>query len=153
MKKNFVIYGMLIALCVVLSFIKIPAASQTVSLDSTPAFFAAMHISSFGGGIVGFFAHLISASINGFPLGIPIHLIIAVMMFISVYIFGLVYNKFGIIPGIITAVIMNGIVSIVPFIWIINYQFFYLMIVPLTIASLINVIIAIIIEKSVKKII
>lgn len=152
MKRKYIELAILIALSIVFSYIVIPAMSGSVALDSTPAYFAAMYVSPIDGGVVGFLAHIISAALKGFPLGIPIHILVASMMVLTVICFGYSYKKFGSIVAIIVATFMNGVVSLVPFIWIINIEFFYAMILPLTLASFINAVIAIIVFERVKKI-
>ncbi len=60
MKRKYINFALLIALSVVLSFIVLPSVSGTIAFDSTPAYFGALYFSPFDGGIIAFFAHLLS---------------------------------------------------------------------------------------------
>lgn len=107
--RTLVIMALCIALSFVGSFLKI---SGTVAFDALPAFFAAIILGPVFGGIVGFFGHFFTAMSSGFPFTLPIHLVIAIMMFFSCFVFGLVYKKLNPVLGIIAGIIMNGPVSL-----------------------------------------
>ncbi|MGL5574912.1 MAG: ECF transporter S component [Sarcina sp.] len=154
--KILVISGMLIALSSILANFKI---FGSVAFDSMPAFLAGIIINPVIGGVVGLLGHLFTGLTSSFPLTVPIHLIIALEMMITVYIFSKVYkiNKF---LGIGVAILLNGPISV--FITGIFHSifvggipvkvFFNTMVLPLTIAGLVNIVIACIIERSVKNV-
>ncbi len=77
--KKLVYMAVLIALSYIGSLIKI---TGTIAFDSFPAFFGALALGGVYGGIIGFLGHLFTAFLSGFPFTLPIHLVIAVMMFI-----------------------------------------------------------------------
>jgi len=87
--------AILVALSGVGAFIKIPSPTGTVALDSAPGYLAAVAFSPLEGGVVGALGHLISAATAGFPLGLPIHLIIAAEMFVFAWLFGLLARPLG----------------------------------------------------------
>ncbi|PID82692.1 MAG: ECF transporter S component [Clostridiales bacterium] len=101
--------AVLIALSYIGSLIKI---TGTIAFDSFPAFFGALALGGVYGGIIGFLGHLFTAFLSGFPFTLPIHLVIASMMFISVYLFGILARKTNIFAAIVVAIIMNGPVSL-----------------------------------------
>lgn len=107
--KTLVIMALCIALSFVLSFVKL---GGSIAFDALPAFFAAILLGPVFGGIVGFFGHMFTALSSGFMFTLPIHLVIAVMMFVSCYVFGLVYKKTNAIVAIIVGILMNGPVSL-----------------------------------------
>jgi len=87
--------AILVALSGVGAFIKIPSPTGTVALDAAPGYLAAVAFSPLEGGVVGALGHLISAATAGFPLGLPIHLIIAAEMFVFAWLFGLLARPLG----------------------------------------------------------
>jgi len=60
------------ALCVIGSFIHPPSPIQSVAFDSFPGFFAALYFGALDGALVCGIGHIITALINGFPLGVSI---------------------------------------------------------------------------------
>ncbi|MGL5068848.1 MAG: ECF transporter S component [Sarcina sp.] len=148
--------GMLIGLSAVLANFKVLGSS---AFDSMPAFLAGIIINPVIGGIVGLLGHLFTGLTSSFPLTLPIHLIIALEMMITVYIFSKVY-KINKILGIGVAILLNGPISVlitgiahnvfvggIPLI-----GFFSTMVIPLTLAGMINIVIASIIERSAKNV-
>ena len=84
---------MLMALFVALSFaganIRI---FGSIAFDSLPGFLAALMFGPVYGAIIGFLGHLLTALISGFPLSVPLHLVIALSMAITMLGFGGVYR-------------------------------------------------------------
>lgn len=150
--KKIVLFAVLIALSAVLAFVKIPIPPiTTLAFDSLPGFVAAALINPVAGGIVGAAGHFFTALYSGFPMGIVAHVIIMVAMFVTMFVFGYLYKKGLKILAGICAVIINGPVSLVPFIFIIGWGMVAAMMLPLSIAAAVNVIIAMIIIPIVKK--
>lgn len=72
--KRLTLAAMLLALCVIGANVKIMGS---VAFDSAPAFLGAVLLGPWFGATLGLFGHLVSAALAGFPLTLPIHLIIA----------------------------------------------------------------------------
>ncbi|GEM_PF-279748 len=140
-----------ISLSAVGAMIKIPSPTGTVSLDSCPGYFSAASFGYLEGSIVAALGHLFTAFTIGFPLGLPVHLYIACQMALYVMVFRYLIKRFHPIVGIITATALNGILSaylIIPFGGI---GLATALIVPLTIGSAVNILIAQLAYSIVKK--
>lgn len=154
--KKMVYVSLLIAISFIGSLIKIQG---TIALDSMPGFFAALYLGPIPGAIVGSIGHLITSMFSGFPLTLPIHLIITLEMGIVVYLFGLIYRKTNGIIACISGILLNGVAVVLvlaPFTsWFAlplnGKAFIYAMVVPLTIGSAVNVILAYTIYKIIGK--
>lgn len=148
--------SMLIALSFIGSLIKIQG---TIALDSMPGFFAALYLGPLAGAIVASVGHILTSLSSGFPLTLPIHLIITIEMGIVVYLFGIIYKRFNAIAACVSGILLNGLAIVLvlaPFtIWLglpLNGKaFIYTMVGPLTIASAVNVILAYIIYRTIGK--
>lgn len=149
--------GMLIALSAVGALIKI---TGTIALDSMPGFFAALFLGPSAGALVGAFGHLLTAVTSGFPMSLPMHLFLMIVMGFVIYVFGITYKKVGSIPAFIVGVVLNGpfaaLVSVpaskmlgLPFN---GWALFNVIIVPLILASIVNVFLAQVVYKSITKI-
>lgn len=151
--KTICLVGLLIALSLILANFKI---FQSIALDSMPAFLGAIIISPAMGGLIGVLGHFFSAMFSGFSLTLPMHFVIMVEMFIVIYIFGVLYEKgakkssvINEIIAVAVGIILNGPVSILisglvaEFLGIMpTMQFVAMMIVPLTIAAVVNIVLA-----------
>ena len=145
----------LIAISFIGSLIKIQGS---IALDSMPGFFAALFLGPVSGAIVGSIGHLLTALTSGFPLTLPIHLIIGLEMAVFIYIFGWIYEKTNPIFASIIAIILNGLASVIILapatIWLgfplSGKPFIYAMAGPLTLASAVNVILAVIVYRIIK---
>lgn len=145
----------LVAISFIGSLIKIQG---TIALDSMAGFFAALFLGPIPGALVGSIGHLLTAMTSGFPLTLPIHLVITLQMALFVYIFGRVYEKTNEIVACTVAIILNGIVAVLMLapitIWVgfplSGKAFIYAMVGPLTLASAVNIILASVIYKMIK---
>ncbi|MFF2878231.1 ECF transporter S component [Gottfriedia sp. NPDC057991] len=157
--KRIVLLSLFIALSAVLSNIKIV---YSIAFDSLPAFLAAMLISPIAGGIVGALGHLLTAITSGFPFTVPVHLFIAIQMLVIVWIFGVLFKKMNQYIAMVVAIILNGPVATLLSGLLIAYlnhsftvktvsSFFILMVVPLTLASAANIVLAFILQKVMKR--
>ncbi|WP_167555422.1 ECF transporter S component [Gottfriedia acidiceleris] len=157
--KKIVLLSLFIALSAVLSNIKIV---YSIAFDSLPAFLAAMMISPIAGGIVGALGHLLTAITSGFPFTVPVHLFIAIQMLVIVWIFGVLFKKMNQYIAMVVAIILNGPVATLLSGLLIAYlnhsftvktvsSFFILMVVPLTLTSAANIILAFILQKVMKR--
>ena len=144
--------ALFIALAAVGANIKILGS---IAFDSLPAFLAAMLIGSREGAIAGAAAHLFSAMLSGFPMTLPMHLIIAAEMALICYITGwLVHNrKRPIWVVAIPAFLLNAFISpLIVIIWPgMGWSVCLALLVPLTIASAANVAGAAVLAYALKK--
>ncbi|WP_283679386.1 ECF transporter S component [Lentilactobacillus sp. Marseille-Q4993] len=141
--KRIVLAALLLATCVVGANIKI---AGSIALDSAAAFIGAIVLGPVDGAVLGFFGHMISALLSGFPLTLPVHLIIAVMMAVCMFIFALIRQKLG--KRKMGAVIFSDIVGYlinVPLELLLLYpilkQGVYAFFIPLTLATVVNLVI------------
>lgn len=145
--RELVMTGLLIALAAVLAQFPI---NGSIGLDAMPAFFGAVAVSPLLGGFVGAIAHLLIASFSGFVFGLPLHIVVALTMFFSCYIYGYVRRKGNRYLAMVIGIIMNGPISLAisalaASIFGMGFSgmpMFLALIVPLTVAASINVIVA-----------
>lgn len=161
MKKNkmdirtWVYMALLIALSFVGSFIKI---FQSIALDSLPGYFAAFYLGPIPGAIVAASGHIITAINSGFPSTLPIHLIIMIAMGIGAYLVGILFRKFNGIVACVAGVLFNGPILLgvlIPITTKLNMPvagkaFFLMLIIPLVLASSVNIILAYIVYNIVE---
>ncbi|SET24259.1 alpha-ribazole transporter [Natronincola peptidivorans] len=148
--------AMLIAISMIGAMIKIQGS---IAFDSMAGFYAAIAISPLAGGLVGLLGHLLSAATAGFPMTLPMHLIVAIEMFLFVYIFGWLYNKASSWMAVLVATLLNGPVAaliVVPTSIMLGLPFsgwplFTVIWIPLTIASFLNISLATMIHKNISK--
>ncbi len=140
------------ALSVIGSFITPYPLVPTIAFDSSPGFFAALYFGVLDGVLITGLGHIVTALINGFPLG-PLHYIIALGMALAGGAMGLVNKtnkKWGFIPAAITAVSINTVLSVimVPTMgWTATLTY---VTVPLLLAASLNAVLATIIYVSVR---
>ncbi len=164
--KQLVAIGLLLALSAIGAQLKI---FGSIAFDSAPAFLAAILIGPVAGGIVGLLGHMITAMTSGFPYGLPIHIVVAVMMYVSCWGFGVVFKRFGAVAGGVAAVLLNGPVSLTVSAYVMMQLYGAPMnavlmsdtgltaalvlpfIAVLTLAALLNVLISLAVYKPVKK--
>lgn len=147
--------SVLIAISFIGSLIKIQG---TIALDSMAGFFAALFLGPLPGALVGSIGHLLTALTSGFPLTLPIHLIIGLQMAVFVYIFGWVYKNTNEVLASIVGIFLNGLVAVIILAPITAWfglplngkAFIYTMVGPLTIASAINIILACVVYRMIK---
>ena len=145
-----------IALSVVGAFIKIPGPLGSIALDSFPGYLSELLFGYIDGGIVIGFGHIISAMTVGFPLGI-LHLFIAIFMVVAGSLYRFVYYCFptknknmNLISATILAATFNGFGGVI-FSPILGWQFSIIITPFLLLASYVNVFLASVIYKQVKK--
>jgi uncharacterized membrane protein len=154
--QRMVIMGMMIAMAAVLA--QFPLFGS-IGLDALPAFFTAALLGPVLGGIVGVIAHLLIAAFTGFPFTLPLHLIVAAMMFVSCYAYGVIRVKHNRYVAIIVAIVLNGPISLglvalvaqwmkAPFS---GLPMFMALIIPLFIGAAINVVMADVIYGMIKE--
>ncbi|HEX3015589.1 MAG TPA: ECF transporter S component [Desulfobacteria bacterium] len=143
-----------IALSTVGANLKIPSITGTPAFDSFPAFLAALLLGPGDAAIIGALGHMLTALTAGFPLTIPIHLVIAVGMAGIVALFSVVSRR-SLWLGIIVGLILNGIIFPALFIPIPTFgkPFFLAMIIPLLIASAFNIALAEVVFRPLSRVI
>lgn len=103
------------ALSVIGSFITPYPPVPTIAFDSSPGFFAALYFGVLDGFLITGLGHIVTAVINGFPLG-SLHSVIALGMALAGGAMGIANKtnkKWGFIPAAITAVSINTVLSVV----------------------------------------
>ncbi|WP_102693124.1 ECF transporter S component [Rummeliibacillus pycnus] len=133
--------AMISALCAVGAMIKVPVGVTSAALDSAPAFLGAAFLPAPAAGIAAAIGHIVSAGVGGFPYG-PFHILIALEMYIVVWGFTRLHQKNHSISKWIFAIIANGILSPLPFYWLISPKMFYGVTPGILITTIINVVIA-----------
>lgn len=147
--KDIAIIGILVGLSFILGMVKI---AGSIALDSTPAFLAVFIFKDYKGALVGGLGHLLSAVTAGFPLGVPIHLATAAIMFIMLYVAAILVKKTNIVTGIGFILLVNTFVApLVVFIAApFSVEVYTGFIVPLGLATIINLVLALLLYKPVE---
>lgn len=148
--------GLLIALSAIGAMIKIQG---TVAFDSMPGYFAALFISPMVGAVVIALGHLLTALTSGFPMTIPMHLLLMGIMAIIAYIFGVLGRKTNGILTCLVATVLNGPVATLISAFVASLlslplngmPMFYALVIPLTIAAGANIVLAYIVNKVITK--
>lgn len=162
--KTLVIMALFIGLSFAGSYIRI---FGSIAFDSMPGFLAALLLGPVYGAVIGLLGHLFTALISGFPLSPPLHLVIAFTMALTMYGFGITYRKvkekfsettvFG-LTGVV-GVVLNAPISLAFSMGTLRLMagreaaLGLLALLPiLTIAAVANVVISILLFKSLEKI-
>ncbi|HWK24257.1 MAG TPA: ECF transporter S component [Ureibacillus sp.] len=146
-----VLTALVAAICVIGSFIKVPGVLTTAALDSAPAFISVAFLPPLYSGFAGALGHLATAFTSGFPSG-PFHLLIAVEMLIITYIFNVLHHKGFKIAKWVFLIIGNGILSALPFYFLISPAFFIGAVPSLLIATIINAVITMFVLPIIEKV-
>ncbi len=142
--KKMATLAILLALCVIGANIKILGS---IALDSFPAFIGAIVLGPFAGAFLGFFGHMISALLSGFPNTLLIHLIIAVLMALCMFFYGWTRQKLArhkmaaSVVSILVAYVINvplDLILLYPLMGPIVFALF----APLSIATLVNLVLS-----------
>ena len=107
--RETVMAGLMIAVAAILAQYPI---NGSIGLDAMPAFFAAVLISPVVGGLVGIIAHMLIAIFTGMPLSLPLHLVVALTMYVSCFAYGyarMVSNRY---IAVALAIVLNGPVAL-----------------------------------------
>ena len=148
--KRLSIMAIFIALSAVGALIKIPSPVGTIGMDSAPGFFCALAFGGLTGAIVIAFGHLLTAAVIGFPMTIPIHLYIACQMAIWAVSYRWVNERLGLIPAVIVAIILNGVVCAFAMLPIIGMGGVMGLMPFLVVGAALNVIISAVAYKAIK---
>ncbi|MGO1383489.1 MAG: ECF transporter S component [Arachnia sp.] len=139
--------AILVALSAVGALIKLPSPTGTVALDSAPGFVAAAAFGPGEGAIVGAIGHMFSALITGFPLGLPVHLLVAAATILWVGLFGFIARRISIWVAAPVGILLNSVGGAAMLIPIHGVGIFAALVVPLLVGSTINVVIAVAVVK------
>lgn len=151
--KRTVMLSMFIALCFVGAMIKLPSPTGTVALDALPAFLAASLLGPVPGAVTGLLGHLMTAASAGFPLTLPIHLLIGVQMAVIVSIYGFLFKNVNRVLAVIIAILLNGVGAPAVLMLLPGFgaAFFAAMVLPLSVGSLINILLAYMVHLALEK--
>ncbi|HSV31126.1 MAG TPA: ECF transporter S component [Atribacteraceae bacterium] len=136
------ILASLIALSVVGSYLKIPSPTGTVALDAVPGYLGGLYLGFGEGAIIAFLGHILTSLNVGFPLGLPIHLLIGAEMALIVAVFRLVYLRWSYLPAIAIAVFLNGVIAPLTMVPLFGWGFFTAIILSLVVSSAANAMLA-----------
>ncbi|RBP61370.1 alpha-ribazole transporter [Alkalibaculum bacchi] len=154
--RKLVYTALLIALAFIGAQIKILGS---IALDALPAFFAALLLGPVAGAAVGAIGHLLTAMTSGFPMSIPIHLVVMCTMAFICWLYGYLNNRINLIVNSTIAIILNGVgatylsVLIMQLLGMIPTvkEFFFMLVGPLLLASTVNVLAAAVLYSLLKK--
>ena len=147
--------GLLIALSAIGAMIKIQG---TIAFDSMPGYFAALYISPAAGAVVIALGHLLTAFTSGFPMTLPMHILLMGLMAVTAYIFGVLARRTNGLIACSVATIFNGpLATLISafFASLLGLAFsgmpmFYGLVIPLTLASGANIVLAYVIHKVIR---
>ena len=108
--KTLVLTALFVALSLVGSNIKI---FGTIAFDSLPGFLAALLLGPVYGAAIGFLGHLFTALTSGFPLSVPLHMVIAITMAITMLGYGYTYKALKNKTSATVSLAVTGIVGTV----------------------------------------
>ncbi|MGN7476575.1 ECF transporter S component [Solibacillus silvestris] len=150
--RYIILTALIAAICVIGSFIKVPVGViATAALDSAPAVISVLFLPPVFAGAAGALGHIATGLTSGFPLGV-FHVLIAVEMFAIVAIFAVLHRKNMYILKWVFVVIANGVIAPLPFYFLISPAFYIGSIASLTIATVVNCVIAIIVMPVLKSV-
>lgn len=134
--------ALIAALCVIGSFIKIPVPPGTPALDAAPAFLSIAFLPAPFAAAAGIIGHLATALTSGFPLTLPIHLLIAAEMGLVVLIAAFLYQHGFKKTTWLWIFISNGVLSPLPYYFILSPKMYFLVAPGIIVATAINVVVA-----------
>lgn len=134
-------YALLIALCVIGG--QIHFGVYSIGFDSSPAFVGALMLGPVAGAVLGALGHLATAASTGFPLSVPIHLAVAIIMAgtgASIgYITKRMTSSFSYVVGGILGYIVNVGVGLGVIAWMMQgVEVVVILFVPLSLAYVLN---------------
>jgi len=144
--QKLTIVALLVAMCFIGANIKLMGS---IAFDAAPALIGTLLLGPIYGMTLGFFGHMVSSLIAGFPLSLPVHIIVAIMMAITMFAYSLTRKwmqeraKYptAIIFSSIVAFLLNGPLSLLALYPLLG-NMVYALFVPLAIASVCNIFVA-----------
>lgn len=137
--RQLTLMALLIALSVVGAFVKL--GPWSIAMDAAPGFFAALLLGPASGAFVCLVGHLAVAVATGFPLSLPFHLVIAVVMGLVGAAGGFAARRFGRVAAAAVMILLNGVGSPALLALLPNPMgtgLFAAMVLPLTAAAAVN---------------
>ncbi|MFT8314570.1 MAG: ECF transporter S component [Clostridium sp.] len=148
--RKLVIMALFIAVSFLGANIKIMG---TIAFDSMAGFLGCLILGPVYGAVIGALGHFLTAATSGFPYTLPVHMLIMVDMALTMFFFGIIYNKLskvnkylGIIAAVIIGIIINGPISVLMIVPIMGWGMIS-MIPILCLAAFLNILIAYLIYK------
>lgn len=134
-------YALLIALCAIGG--QIHFGVYSIGFDSSPAFVGALMLGPVAGSVLGALGHLATAASTGFPLSVPIHVAVAIVMAgtgASIgYIAKRMTSSFSYVVGGILGYIVNVGVGLAVIAWMMqSVEVMAILCVPLSLAYGLN---------------
>ena len=153
--RRLVYMAILVALSFVGAQVKVMGS---IALDALPAFFAGLLLGPTSGAIVGAVGHLLTAITSGFPMTLPIHILLTLTMAFVCWLYGYLNNRINITLNSIIAILLNGVVATYLSVMLMEYlgiipsgkELFFVLLGPLMLASTFNVLGAAILYKLLK---
>ncbi|WP_042349386.1 ECF transporter S component [Bacillus massiliigorillae] len=99
--------SLFVAMCFIGGNIKFMGS---IALDAAPALIGTLLLGPYYGMALGFFGHIISSLLSGFPLSLPVHLIIALMMALTMYFYSVSRRWLEQRVNHVVAIIGSGVV-------------------------------------------
>lgn len=149
---TYVLTALIAAICVIGNFIKIPGPITTAALDSAPALLSVAFLPPLFSGITAALGHIATGLTSGMPLGV-FHVLIAAEMFAILYVFNVLHRKGFSVLKWLFVIVANGIISPLPFYFLISPAFYAASVPSLLVATSINVAVAIVAMPVLQKVI
>lgn len=135
--RNWTLAALFIALCGIGALLKIPVPFSSVALDLAPALISTLFLGPVWAGVIAAFGHLISAFTGGLPLG-PFHAIVAIEMFVIVWVFGKLVKRGYRVLGFLFVTLATGLLAPMPFYFLISPALYFTLVPVLLVATAIN---------------
>lgn len=143
--------AMFSALCAIGAFIKVPVGIGSAAMDTVPALISVSFLPPIYAGAASLIGHLSSSFFAGFPLG-PLHLIIAAEMFVILFVYTKLHKAGHHAWKWIFFIFANSVLATLPFYWIISPAFFAAALPGITLATILNASIAMIVSPVVERV-
>ncbi|SEM92673.1 hypothetical protein SAMN04487786_2867 [Paenisporosarcina quisquiliarum] len=143
--------AMFAALCAIGAFIKVPVGIGSAAMDTVPALISVSYLPPIYAGTASLIGHLSSSLFAGFPLG-PLHLIIAAEMFVILFVYTKLHKAGHHAWKWIFFIFANSVLATLPFYWIISPAFFAAALPGITLATILNASIAMIVSPVVERV-
>lgn len=129
--------AMIATLCALGALVKIPVGIGSAALDVVPALVSVAFLPPLFSGTAAMIGHMVSSLSAGMPLG-PFHLVIAVEMFVILWVFAKLHQAKKHVGKWVFFVLANSVVAPLPFYFLIGSVFYFAAVPALFLASCIN---------------
>lgn len=150
--KELTIIALLIGLSLILSYVKF---FGSIALDSVPAFVALLLWKDYKAGLIGGIGHIFTALTSGFIFGLFTHILIAILMFVMLFLAAKIIRKHSTIFTFIFILFVNALVMpftifiMTPF----SMEMYMSLVLMLSLAVIVNLSIAYVLYISLNKVI